>query len=48
MHFKPIQEFLKVITQEIDKGTPVNGNLYLDFSKAFDKVHPPRKIIAEN
>ena len=37
-------EFLEVITQEIDKGTPVDV-LYLDFSKAFDKVPHQRLLL---
>ena len=37
-------EFLEVITQEIDKGTPVDV-LYLDFSKAIDKVPHQRLLL---
>ena len=37
-------EFLEVITQEIYKGTPVDV-LYLDFSKAFDKVPHQRLLL---
>ena len=37
-------EFLEVITQEIEKGTPVDV-LYLDFSKAFDKVPNQRLLL---
>ena len=38
-------EFLKKITEFFDNGTPVDI-LYLDFSKAFDKV-PHKRLLAK-